>query len=121
LVVARPRVLEAMECMTAWRVSSCGLVVGVVEGVRNRLLEFVLELKREAPEAGEVPASELPVFKDRDTQIVHMTIYAGCGDRPVRQRAGRGRQHRGQAGQPQPIGRRPFYLAGLTWLPSDTR
>jgi hypothetical protein len=49
LVVARPRVLEAMECMTAWRVLSCDLVVGVVEGVHNRLLEFVLELKREAP------------------------------------------------------------------------
>ena len=78
LVVARPRVLEAMECMTAWRVVPRGLVVGVVEGVRNRLLEFVLELKREAPEAGDVPASELPLSKDRVTQIVNMTIYAGA-------------------------------------------
>jgi hypothetical protein len=67
----------AMECMTAWRVLSRGLVVGVVEGVRNRLLEFVLELKREAPDAGDVPASELSLPKDRVTQIVNMTIYAG--------------------------------------------
>jgi AbiTii len=77
LVVARPRVLEAMECMTAWRVLSRGQIVGVVEGVRNRLLEFVLELKREAPEAGDVPASELPLSKDQVTQIGNMTIYAG--------------------------------------------
>jgi hypothetical protein len=78
LVIARPRVLEAMECVNAWRVLSRGQVLGVVEGVRNRLLEFVLELKREAPEAGDVPASELPVSKDRVTQIVNMTIYAGA-------------------------------------------
>jgi AbiTii len=77
LVVARPRVLEWMECMTAWRVLTRGQIIGVVEGVRNRLLEFVLELKREAPEAGDVPASELPLSKDRVTQIVSMTIYAG--------------------------------------------
>jgi hypothetical protein len=76
-VIARPRVLEAMECMTAWRVLPRGQVIGVVEGVRNRLLEFVLELKREAPDAGDVPASELPISKDQVTQIVHMTIYAG--------------------------------------------
>jgi AbiTii len=67
-----------MECMTAWRVLTHGQVLGVVEGVRNRLLEFVLELKREAPEAGDVPAAELPLSKDRVTQIVNMTIYAGA-------------------------------------------
>jgi AbiTii len=78
LVVARPRVLEAMECISAWRVLTRGQVLGVVEGVRNRLLEFVLELKREAPEAGDVPADELPLSKERVTQIVNMTIYAGA-------------------------------------------
>jgi hypothetical protein len=78
LVFARPRVLEAMQCMTAWRLLPRGLIVGVVDGVRNRLLEFVLELKREAPDAGDVPASELPISKDQVTQIVNMTIYAGA-------------------------------------------
>jgi hypothetical protein len=78
LVVARPRVLEAMECMTAWRMLPRGLIVGVVDGVRNRLLEFVLELKREAPDAGDVPTSELPLSQERVTQIVNMTIYAGA-------------------------------------------
>jgi AbiTii len=77
LVIARPRVLEGMECVNAWRVLTRGQVLGVVEGVRNRLLEFVLELKREAPEAGDAPASELPLSKDQVTQLFNMTIYAG--------------------------------------------
>jgi hypothetical protein len=77
-MVSRPRVFEAMECMAAWRVLTRGQVLGVVEGVRNRLLEFVLELKRKAPDARDAPASELPLSKDQVTQIFNTTIYAGA-------------------------------------------
>jgi hypothetical protein len=67
-----------MACVSAWRVLTRGDVVGVVDGVRNRLLEFVLELEREAPDAGEALPSELPVSTERVTQIFHTTIYAGA-------------------------------------------
>jgi hypothetical protein len=76
LVALRPSMGD-MGCLTAWRVLARGEVVGVVEGVRNRLLEFVLELEQEAPEAGEADPSELPVSAERITQIFHTTIYAG--------------------------------------------
>jgi hypothetical protein len=76
LIVVRPRVLQAHECMSAWRALPRGEIVGLVEGVRNRLLEFVLELEREAPDAGEAPMSELPLSEDRITQIFGTTIYA---------------------------------------------
>jgi AbiTii len=76
LVALRPTVAD-MACVTAWQVVARGQVVGVVDGVRNRLLEFVLELEQEAPDAGEAPLSELPVSADRITQIFATTIYAG--------------------------------------------
>jgi len=76
LMALRPK-LGAMGCVTAWQVLARGSVVGVVEGVRNRLLEFVLELEQEAPEAGEALPSELPVSAERITQIFTTTIYAG--------------------------------------------
>jgi hypothetical protein len=60
LVVARPRVLEAMECMTAWRVVPRGLVVGVVEGVRNRLLEFVWSSSGKRPKREMSPPPSCP-------------------------------------------------------------
>lgn len=77
LVVVRPRVLEGMECVAAWQVLPRGEVVAVVEGVRNRLLEFVLELEREAPQAEDEALAELAGSQERVTQIFTTTIYAG--------------------------------------------
>jgi len=66
-----------MNCMQAWRVLPRVEVMGVLEGVRNRLLDLVLKLEREAPDAGEVASSTLPVSTEQITNIVAATIYAG--------------------------------------------
>jgi hypothetical protein len=62
-------------CVGAWRVLPRGDVIAVVDGVRNRLLDLVLELERTAPEAGDVPASELPVSGEQVTKLITNTIY----------------------------------------------
>jgi hypothetical protein len=76
VLLVQPMVLEGMQCIAAWRVLSRDMLVGVVDGVRNRLLDLVLELERQVPEAGEVPSSSLPASKEQLNQIVQNTIYA---------------------------------------------
>jgi hypothetical protein len=71
------RVYEGMGMMHAWRVIPRGAVVGIVDGVRNRLLSFALELEQVAPEAGESDASVPNLAPSQMTQIFHNTIYGG--------------------------------------------
>jgi len=77
IAVLQPQPLRGMNCMQAWRVLPRVEVMGVLEGVRNRLLDLVLKLEREAPDAGEVPSSKLPISTEQITNIVAATIYAG--------------------------------------------
>ena len=77
VAILQPQVFQGMTCVRAWRVVSRGDVIAVIDGVRNRLLDLVLELEREAPEAGEVPAGELGLSGERVSGIIHMTIYGG--------------------------------------------
>jgi hypothetical protein len=76
VLLVKPMVFEGMQCIAAWRVLSRDMLVAVVDGVRNRLLDLVLELERQVPEAGEVPSSSLPASREQLNQIVQNTIYA---------------------------------------------
>jgi hypothetical protein len=53
--LVQPTVYEGMQCIAAWRVVPRAMFVGVVDGVRNRLLDLVLELERQVPGSGDVP------------------------------------------------------------------
>jgi hypothetical protein len=77
VVLVQPTVYEEMQCIAAWRVLSRAMFVDIIDGVRNRLLDLVLELERQVPEAGEVPSSSLPASKEQlINQIIQTTIYA---------------------------------------------
>jgi AbiTii len=76
VLLVQPTVYEGMQCIAAWRVLNRSMFVGVVDGVRNRLLDLVLELERQVPGAGDVPSSRLPASKEQLNQIVQNTIYA---------------------------------------------
>lgn len=43
--------IDPVQCIRAWQSISAPAVVGVIETVRNRLLEFVLQIEAEAPDA----------------------------------------------------------------------
>lgn len=58
----------------AWRSISPVSLKGVVETIRSKVLDFALEIEAENPDAGERAAGELPVSRERLTQIFNMTI-----------------------------------------------
>jgi hypothetical protein len=66
-----------VQCIGAWQEISVSAVVGVVETVRNRLLEFVLQIEAEAPGAGEVAPGETPLPQEQVTQFVNNYIFGG--------------------------------------------
>ena len=67
--------------MQAWAELSVGHLVELLNTVRNRILDFVLAIWKEAPEAGEgqfgVPCSIEP---SRVTQIFNTTVYGGAAN-----------------------------------------
>jgi hypothetical protein len=66
-----------VQCIRAWQDISVSAVVGIVETVRNRLLEFVLQIEAEAPGAGEVGPGEATLPQERITQIFNNYISGG--------------------------------------------
>jgi hypothetical protein len=70
------RLFGSTICLAAWQVLSRAALIGIVDGVRNRLIELALDLEQEAPDAGDLPLSQLPVSGEQVTNIVNTIIYA---------------------------------------------
>jgi hypothetical protein len=68
-------IIQNMTCMSAWKVIPYGSIVSLVDSVRNRVLNFVLEIESEAPDAGEAPLNKPPLPQDRVTQFYFTAIY----------------------------------------------
>lgn len=71
-------VLEGYNCIAAWGEFSSMCVVEVLNAVRNRVLEFVLAVWKEAPAAGEAggPAAS-SIGSERATQIFNTVVHGG--------------------------------------------
>jgi hypothetical protein len=68
------------QCIGAWQVIPSSALTGVVESVRNRVLEFALRIEKAAPDAGEVAAgATAPITQDKITQIFN-TYVVGDGN-----------------------------------------
>lgn len=67
-------IYEDMNCMQAWKVIPTSALVAALDTIRTRVLNFVLEIEAEAPEAGEAPANSSPVPQDRVQQIFNTYI-----------------------------------------------
>lgn len=59
------------QCLSAWQEISKASIVAVIETVRNKLLDFVLEIEAENPDAGEAPPHTQPVAPERVQQLVN--------------------------------------------------
>lgn len=68
------------ECLGAWQIISVNSLVGVVDTVRNRILEFALKIEAENPEAGEAPPNTEPVPSEKLQPLVHNTFYGPVGN-----------------------------------------
>lgn len=69
-----------MNCMQAWKVIPRGAIVGLVDAVRNRVLNFVLELEAESPSAGEGTAGTAEISSRKVNQVFHTHIYGNVGN-----------------------------------------
>lgn len=67
-------IYQGMNCMQAWKVIPITSIVGTLDAVRNRILNFVLEIEAEAPDAGEAAINSSPVPQDKVHQIFNTYI-----------------------------------------------
>ena len=63
------------ECLGAWQVIAPHALIGIVDTVRNRILDFALKIEAENPNAGEALPNDQPVPADRVQMIFQNVIY----------------------------------------------
>jgi hypothetical protein len=86
------RIYEGMNCMQAWKVIPITRVVAALDSVRNRALNFALEIEAAAPDAGEAPINSNPLPQETVHQIFITNITGdvqnvAAGSTSVRQHA----------------------------------
>ncbi|MDI2594316.1 hypothetical protein POF45_23200 [Pseudomonas sp. 681] len=70
-----------MQCVAAWKEIPIGAVVRLLDSVKTRILDYVIDLDREAPNAGETPiGSHPPLSNEKMTQIFNNTINGNVGN-----------------------------------------
>lgn len=67
-------IYQGMNCMQAWKVIPVAGIVAALDAVRNRVLNFVLEIEAESPDAGEAPVNSNPVSQEKVNQIFNTYI-----------------------------------------------
>ena len=73
-------IYEGMNCVQAWKVIPINSVVSAIDSVRTRILNFVLEIETENPDAGEASVNSNPVPKDKVMQIFNTYITGNVGN-----------------------------------------
>lgn len=86
------KIYQHMNCVQAWKVIPITSIVAALDGIRNRVLNFVLEIEAEAPGAGDAPINSSPVPQERVQQIFNTYITGtvqnmATGSTSVQQRA----------------------------------
>ena len=73
-------IYDGMNCVQAWKVIPISSVVSAIDSVRTRILNFVLEIETENPDAGEAPVNSNPVPKGKVMQIFNTYITGNVGN-----------------------------------------
>ncbi len=76
-LAAMTPVWQNYQAIAMWVEVPVASVAGILDQVRSRALEFVLEIETENPEAGTTATSEPPVPLARADTIFNTTIYGG--------------------------------------------
>jgi hypothetical protein len=80
VVIVGRKIYQNMNCMAAWKDIPIGCLVHVLNEVRNRILDFVLKIEAENPEAGEAALNSNPVPPEKVQQIFNTTINGNVGN-----------------------------------------
>ena len=73
-------IYQRMNCLSAWKVIPVGHLVHILNEVRNRILDFVIKIEAENPEAGEAELNSNPVPPETVKQIFNVTINGNVGN-----------------------------------------
>ena len=65
---------EYMNCIEAWQVISSSSLASIIDTVRTKILNFVLEIEAENPDAGDAKMNTNPIEQGKITQIFNTTI-----------------------------------------------
>lgn len=68
------KIYRGMNCMQAWKVVPVANIIAALDAVRNRVLNFVLEIEAESPDAGEAPINSSPLPQEKIHQIFNTYI-----------------------------------------------
>lgn len=67
-------IYENLNCVDAWKALPRAALIGIIDTVRTRILNFALEIESEYPDAGEAPVKSNPVPEDKVSQVFHTYI-----------------------------------------------
>jgi hypothetical protein len=73
-------IIPGMYLMEAWNDIPVNFVVGILDTVRNRVLNFVLEIDEQNPKAGDVSSISRPMSQQKVQQIFNTTIHSNPGN-----------------------------------------
>ncbi|WP_339145215.1 hypothetical protein [Pseudoalteromonas galatheae] len=68
------KMYQGYNCMQAWKVIPVNALVGILDMIRNKVLNFVLEIESEDPQAGDAPINSQPVAEEKVQQVFHTYI-----------------------------------------------
>ena len=70
---------KGLQCLKAWLPVNPDSLLGVLDTVRNRLLDFSLKLEAENPDAGEIQSGFEPIPAEKLRPLVINTFYGPVG------------------------------------------
>lgn len=68
------KIYRNMNCMQAWKVIPITALIAALDEIRNRILNFVLEIEAQDPDAGEAALNSSPVPPEKVNQIFNTYI-----------------------------------------------
>ena len=74
VVLVGRKICQHMNCMQAWKVIPINGLVATLDEIRNRILNFVIEIEAEDPAAGEAELNSKPVAPEKVQQIFNTYI-----------------------------------------------
>jgi hypothetical protein len=74
------QIYQNMQMMQAWTDVPKNFIAGILSTVRNRVLNFALEIEAQNPEAGEAPAGSTPIPQSHVSQIFNTYVYGNAGN-----------------------------------------
>jgi hypothetical protein len=74
------QIYRNMNLMQGWMVMSKSQVIGILSTVRNKILNFAIEIEATNPDAGEAAPGSTPVPTEKVSQIFNTYIYGTVGN-----------------------------------------